>query len=52
MIYSLKTPCLLQFLSCVTNVVQDKVRSEAAALNEALAAASAKPSPGSSSTNS
>jgi len=32
MIYSIKTPCLLKFLSCVSNVVKEKITSEAAVL--------------------
>ena len=32
MIYSIKTPCLLNFLSCVSNVVKEKIKSEAAVL--------------------
>ena len=33
MIYRLKTPCLLEFLSCVSNVVRDRIGSEAAMLD-------------------
>ncbi len=32
MIYRIKTPCLLKFLSCVNNVVREKIKSEAAVL--------------------
>ena len=31
-IYSLKTPCLVKFLSCVTDVLRDQVRKNAAVL--------------------
>ena len=31
-IYSLKTPCLVKFLSCVTDVLRDQVRESAAVL--------------------
>jgi ArsR family transcriptional regulator len=32
MIYSLKTPCILKFLSCVTDVLRDQVKAHAAVL--------------------
>jgi len=31
-IYSLKTPCILNFLSCVNNVLKEKMASQAAVL--------------------
>lgn len=31
-IYSLKTPCIVNFLSCVNNVLKEKVETQAAAL--------------------
>ena len=31
-IYSLKTPCILNFLSCVNNVLKEKMTSQAAVL--------------------
>jgi len=34
MIYELKTPCVLDFMSCVAAVVRSKVRDEAAVLGE------------------
>jgi ArsR family transcriptional regulator len=32
MIYSLKTPCILNFLSCVTDVLRDQVKAQTAVL--------------------
>jgi len=32
MIYSLKTPCILNFLSCVTDVLRDHAKAQAAVL--------------------
>jgi ArsR family transcriptional regulator len=32
MIYSLKTPCILSFLACVTDVLRDQVKAQTAVL--------------------
>ena len=34
MIYSLKTPCILNFLSCVTDVLRDQVKANTAVLRK------------------
>jgi ArsR family transcriptional regulator len=34
MIYSLKTPCILNFLSCVTEVLRDRVEANSAVLRK------------------
>ncbi len=33
-IYRLKTPCVLEFFSCVTNVLAEQIRGDAALLDE------------------
>ena len=37
MIYSLKTPCILNFLSCVTDVLRDHAKANAAVLRSCSA---------------